>query len=428
MKRFYRFIFVGFCTSFLVLYLAYGKVIKKEEFIINKTKNFTHKAVIYLYDSPILNMYWVKLEKGGYKVSGSISEVRRKLSVFNNYPNCEYLTDLSIDELKDILLKNYGYVYKNIYVKNLNSVVEINKEPFLYNPYRPNINPTTTLNLFEINRQLKRIVKVKLKKDKKVKKLFKSLKESYIKAGYSEKEADRQAKIYIARYIKPEIKKWISEDRLPRELYLVCRRSFVDFNSNETLELHLFPVKLRLKSDKSVEIINIKKGSKDIELTIIFHPEIFTSLKNKRIPLDLITLNPVEIKDRTKHIPENLRKCPHLYIGAIPYYGKNPYKENYQIWLSFVDNGFYLIILPYEATEEYKVYIRLGYYCSYSKKDRISLLNPTGKDFAPLTTIYQEFYNHRDFLNGLNIDKLELKLKFVSPTGYKSKIFKVNIP
>ena len=78
--------------------------------------------------------------------------------------------------------------------------------------------------------------------------------------------------------------------------------------------------------------------------------------------------------------------------------------------------------------EKYKVYVRLGYYCSYSKKDSISLLNPTGKDFAPLTTIYQEFYNHRNFLNGLNIDKLELKLKFVSPTGYKSKIFKINIP
>lgn len=403
------------------------KEIKEIKFTIEETKYYKHTGVIKIYDKPTLNMYWVKLEKGGYKLSGSVSDLKRKLTVLNIIPDCRYLTDLSIHELKELLIKEYGYTFHKIYVKSLNGIVEINKEPFLYNPYRPAINPTTTLSINEINKFINKSVEEKLNTDKNFKKLFEDIKGGFGKAGFSEEEATEKAKLEVSKYIKPNIKKWISEEKLPKKLYLVCRRDFADSKNTEITELRLYPVKLKVKREKSIEILSIKNENKYIEITISFYPEIFSSLKRKQIPLDLITIEPVELTTRPKNLPKRYKTCPHIYIGGILYYGENTYRKNYQMGLYSIDKGFYLNIIPSEPVDKYKVYIRLGYYCTNEKRKKISMLNPVENDFSPLTTIVQEYYTNSKFLKNSNLQKLELKLQFVSPTGYKSDIFTIRI-
>ena len=421
--------FFRFSFFFVIFFysVSYGKVVHSEKFIISKTKFYKNIAVIKLYDKPVLNMYWVKLDKGGYKISGSALNVIDKLTFSNIYPQCKYFTDLSVEELKEILIKEYGYTYERIYVKSLNAIIKLNEEPHLYKPYRLNINPTTTDNLYEINRFLKKVVNERVNTDENLRKRFYKLRETYIKAGFSEEEADRRAKMEVASFINVNIKKWLPENKLPRKLYLVCERSYTDLKMNNILELHLYPVKLSVRSDKSIEILSIKNREKDIEVAISFHPEIAPLFKNKPFPLDLISINPIELRTK-KNLPENLRNCPHVYIGATLYYGENPYMENYQMDLSSINDGFYLNIYTFDPLNSYKVYIKLDYYCAYSKRDKISLLNPTQKDSSSLSSLVQEFYLLKQFIKNANLKELNLDLMFVSPTGYKSDVFKIKIP
>ncbi len=418
---------LNICLSFLVISFSHGKVLKEERFEIEKTKFFKHTGVIKLHDEPVLNMYWVKLEDGGYMLTGSVLEVEKKLTEGTIIPDCRYLTDMSIEELKEILIMEYGHTYYKIYVKSLNAIVEVNKEPFLYNPFRMNINPTVTSNIFEINRYLKRKVEEKLKTDESFKERFEQLKRSFIESGFSESEAERRAKIELAKIIDIKLKKWLPEEKLPKKLYLVCKRGYLDFMNNETTEINLYPVKLSVRREKSIKIISVEKENKDIKVDISFYPN-FVSPSKKQIYLDLITMNPVEVSKKPKLIPEAYKKCPHLYIGGVLYYGENTYRGYYQMGLFPLNNKLYLNLLSYEPLDSYSVYIRLGYYCAYSKKENISLLNPAGSDFSKLTTVYQSFYTHREFLKKSGIESYTFKFKIVSPDGYESDTFSIDLP
>ena len=77
----------------LIFLLSFGfvfaNVVKERKFNIDSRT----RAILKLYDKPIFKMYWVKLEKGGYLLSGDVSPL--------NNLNCSYLTDLSFDEIEE---------------------------------------------------------------------------------------------------------------------------------------------------------------------------------------------------------------------------------------------------------------------------------------------------------------------------------------
>jgi len=57
-------------------------------------------------------------------------------------------------------MKEYGFIDYKVYVRSLNVIVEPNREPVLTKPFNPNINPTITNDVYEINAYLKKSLSI----------------------------------------------------------------------------------------------------------------------------------------------------------------------------------------------------------------------------------------------------------------------------
>ena len=381
----------------LLFSIASGEVIKKVEFDFDRTR-----YLIRLHNSPVYQMFWVKQKEGGYKLAGKAPE------------DCNFLTDMKIDEFVEFLKKEYGYIYNRLPVKSLNAIVRVNAEPFLVEPYSPNINPTITHDLIEINRYFRKNLPTLIQKDPKIRDIYNRFLKNYLEAGLNEKEAKRKALIETAKVIKPKIKKWIPEEKLPKNLFIVCKSSYFDFGKNTDVKKYdIFPVSLSVKKE-GINITKMNKTDKFVELTLSFFPFL---QKNNRIYLDLITINPPKVQ---------IKGCSYAYIGAY-IYPLETYQPEYHYSLESTDEGFYLVIIPYEPVKDIKVRLKLDYYCSKTKKDKISLLNPDKLDKSSLNTYIDLGYSHKKFLKRYGIKKLQLKLQ-IKGDSYSSGIFTLELP
>ncbi|WP_293447473.1 hypothetical protein [Persephonella sp.] len=383
---------------FLLMFIcAEGKIIKKIQFDYARSK-----YIINLHDSPVYQMYWVKLDEGGYKLSGKAPD------------SCRFLTDMDIKEFSQLVKENYGHIYYNVSVRSINAVVMPNKEPILAKPFSPNINPTITQDIYEINSYLKEKVSTLIKKDPKVKERYKRLVDAFMESGFDRKEAERRALIETSKSIKVQIKKWIPDDKLPKNLLLVCNSSYVDITNKDINRYDLYPVTLKVKKGKSIKV-EISKSDKFVELTLSFFPFL---KKNKAVFLDLITENPPSV---------NIKGCKNGYIGVY-IYPVEEYQPDYVSSFQTIDKGFYLSVIPYEPLKDVKVRLKLDYYCSNNKKEKISLLNPEKPDKSPLRSYIDAGYTHKKFLERYGIEKIKLKLKVISTDGYSSDIFSLELP
>ncbi|MDQ7055293.1 MAG: hypothetical protein Q9M89_01815 [Persephonella sp.] len=176
---------------FLLLFLtAFGEVIHFQ--------NGRWKYTVKKLEKPILYMNWVRLSEGGYTLSGDISQV----SSPDKY--CKYLTDFSTEEIKKAI--KIGGVSPFFYVKSINAVVQPESEPFLANPYRPNINPTITTDMYEINSYLKKEVLKAIKTDPHVAEYYSRQLEYFIQSGLPEEKAKKKALMMTAGAVKLRIK------------------------------------------------------------------------------------------------------------------------------------------------------------------------------------------------------------------------------
>ncbi len=383
---------------FLFVFIhAEGKIIKKIQFDYARSK-----YIINLYDSPVYQMYWVKLDEGGYKLSGKAPD------------SCRFLTDMDIKAFSQFVKENYGHIYYNVSVRSINAVVMPNKEPMLAKPFSPNINPTITQNIYEINSYLKKKVSTLIKKDPIVKERYKRFVDAFMESGFDKKEAERRALIETSKSIKVQMKKWIPEDKLPKNLLLVCNSSYVDITNKDIIRYDLYPVALKVKKGKSIKV-EISKSDKFVELTLSFFPFL---KKNKTVFLDLITIDPPAV---------SIKGCKNGYIGAY-IYPVEEYQPDFVSFFQTIDKGFYLSVIPYEHLKDVKVRLKLDYYCSNSKKEKISLLNPEKPDRSPLRSYIDAGYTHKKFLERYGIKKLKLKLKVISADGYSSDIFSLELP
>jgi len=385
---------------FLLAFIhAEGKIIKKIHFDYARSK-----YIINLHDTPVYEMYWVKLNEGGYKLSGKAPD------------NCKFLTDMNINDFAKLVKQNYGHIYYNVSVRSINAVVMPNKEPVLAQPYSPNINPTITQNLYEINSYLKNKVLTLIEKDPKIKERYNRLVDSFLKSGFDRKEAERRALIETSKSIKLRIKKWIPEDKLPKKLFLICQYSFVDPVKNIDINKYeLFPVVLKVKTGNKINISQIHREDKFVQLELSFFPFL---KQNKIVFLDIITIDPPAAE---------IKGCKNGYIGAF-IYPVEEYQPDYVSSFQTADKGFYLSVIPYEPLKEIKVRLKLDYYCSSNKKDKISLLNPEKSDRSPLNNYVYTGYTHEKFLKKYGIKKVKLKLRVISADGYSSDVFTLELP
>ncbi|RUM59604.1 MAG: hypothetical protein DSY53_02350, partial [Persephonella sp.] len=274
--------------SILIFLLSFGivfaNVVKEKKFNIDSRT----RAILKLYDKPVFKMYWVKLEKGGYLLSGDV------------YPldnlNCSYLTDLTFDEIEEFLKNEYGYLH-NIPVKSLKAIVRVNKEPAMANPYNPFINPTVFEDVERFNSYLRKTVKEKLKRDENLKRDFERFKNIYIENGLSEEKATKKAFFRLIPLLKLEPRSWIQEEKLPRKLYLVCNYSFAKVSEDykvqdEWEEYRIYPVILEVRKENYIEIEKLVKKDNYIFLEINFYPIFQRNYRNRVLSLDLITINP----------------------------------------------------------------------------------------------------------------------------------------
>ncbi|SNZ07156.1 hypothetical protein SAMN06265182_0949 [Persephonella hydrogeniphila] len=378
---------------------AWGKVVK-EKTVQDGREIYT----VRLHDSPVIETFWVKLEKGGYMLTGKIEDYR-----------CQTLTDFSFDEIVRTIKKEYGYIRYRLYVKSINAVVLPNKEPFMAEPYNMNINPTITDDLYLINRYLKNKVKELINNNKKFKERFEELKKYYINAGFDSKEAERRAFIKLSKLVKVEIKNWIPEEKLPKKLFMVCS---TDLEEKGLMIRHIYdvyPVRASIKKDRFLEIRKIEKKDNLISVKVSVYPHI--TKETKYVMFDIITVDPVSVKTND---------CKYGYIGAYPYLSEK--QENYSTSLQTMDKGFYLVLMPYETLKDIQFNLKIDFYCSQKKRDKISLLNPEGKDISKLSSSYQMNYSIKRFLEKYGLNSVKLKLEILSPQGYRSGIFEISIP
>ncbi|WP_457627006.1 hypothetical protein [Persephonella sp.] len=368
------------------------------------------KYIIQSFDRPVLRMEWVRLEEGGYMVSGDTSPVDR-----GEPYSCRFLTDFTLEEVIPVVKQTYGFVEYRLYVKSLNAVVELNKTPSLAVPYRPFINPTTVSSVGEMNRILKERFTQKMENDIEFRNRFKQLKEKFIREGLSEETAEREAKKVLIVRIAGNIKRWIPEEKLPRKLHLVCV-----FAGYDKYRLYMYPVELTVKREKTIEIIAVEKTKKDIKITVSFHPGI-DYRKVRAIGLDLITDSPPETGKKAGN-------CRHRYVGGILHAGSRDYTDRYKLGFSSSEKGFFLFLFPAGRVEKAELFIRPGIYCSDKPKKQISLLNPEKGDRAPLNETVQLHYSIENFLKENGLKSIKLRMRIVSPEGYSSDWFTVSIP
>ncbi len=387
----------------LVLLLFYTITFAYEEYTF-KIKGSRSIFVIRVFDKPVLNMEWIKLKKGGYMLSGDVSILGDEAE-----SNCRLLTDFTLEELIEALKKDYGYTY-NIYVKSLNSFVYVNKEPYMAIPLRMNVNLTATQDLFKINQAIKKEFYRRIKEDKSFQDYFNRLKEYFIKDGFDEKKAELLARKEAVKRIKPKLKSWIPEEKLPKKLYLLCQYSPADKKIYK-----LYPVKLSIKKEKTINILSVKKTDKYIKLKLSISPYL---KPNKNFSIDVITINPPEIR---------LSGCNHGYLG-VALYTERQDKDGYQLGLYGLDNGFFLNIYPYKYLNKFEVLLRLSTYCAVEKRDRISVFNPYPDDKSNMNSIVRLDYSHRSFLKEVGLESVSLKFKIISPDGFSSDTISISLP
>ncbi len=384
---------------FLLLFVtAFGEVVHFE--------NNRWKYTIKRLEKPVLHLSWVRLSEGGYMISGDISQALSK----EKY--CKYLTDFSVEEIKKAI--KTGGVSPFFYVKSINAVAVPNDKPFLANPYRPNINPTVTTDIYEINSYLKKEVKKAIKTDSNVAEYYSRQLEYFIQSGLSEEKAKKKALMMTAGVIKLSIKKWIPEKKLPKKLFLVCRSDREEFHTVYTL----YPVRLTVKTGKSIQIQSVEKTDREIKISVRLFPAVNPE-KNRYFAVDVITVSPVKLKSKN---------CPYPYFAFIPYGGKNRYRQDYQVSLQPVDGGFYLVFTPFKVLGSIDIYGRLGIYCSDRKMEKVSMLNPEKNHKASLNNLIRQDYTHSKFLSKIKQKQVNIKVRIVSSDGYSSEVFTLHIP
>ncbi|WP_457624784.1 hypothetical protein [Persephonella sp.] len=378
---------------------VYGKVIKE--------KTVRDGRLVYtvrLHTAPVIKAFWVKLEKGGYMFSGKIEDYR-----------CETLTDFSFDEIVETIKKEYGYIRYRLYVKSINAVVLPNKEPFMAKPFRMNINPTVTDDIYLINRYLKNKLKELIDKDENYRKKFEEYKKYYTDAGFSTEEAERKAFIKLSKIVDVDIKSWIPEEKLPKKLFMVCSTDLEEKGLTIRHIYDVYPVEISVKKDKHIEILKIKKEDTFISVEAYIYPHI--TKETKYLMFDLITLNPIPVK---------AKNCKHGYIGIYPH--PSEYEKEYSDSLQSMDNGFFLVLMPYETVKEIRFKLKIDLYCSTEERKEISLLNPVDKDVSKLSSYYQMNYSIKGFLKRYGLKNIKLKFRIVSPQGYSSDLLELSIP
>ncbi|MDQ7055292.1 MAG: hypothetical protein Q9M89_01810 [Persephonella sp.] len=163
----------------------------------------------------------------------------------------------------------------------------------------------------------------------------------------------------------------------------MCRSDRKEFHTVYTL----YPVKLTVKKEKSIETVSVEKTDRDIKISVRLFPAI-NPQKKPYFAVDVITVSPVRIKNKN---------CPYLYIGFIPYEGKKRYRQEYQVSLQPAEKGFYLVFNPFKVLNHLEIYGRLGIYCSDRKMEKYpcSILKKTTE--LPLTVSYNRITTTENF-------------------------------
>lgn len=369
----FLFIFIIFLLGqgFLPHFLCASTIEKEVSYRVSNNNFIQTQYVVRLYREPFFEMAWVKLKKGGYMLSGILPDFMNPKINFQA-PTCKFLTDMTPEEVLQAVVKEWGYTHRgNIYVKALNAVVELNKEPYLAHPLDLRNNPTE---------------------------------------------------------VKEGQKKWIDVKELPRRLYLLCEKGYVNvvnpdpknYREENYHYLDLYPVKLEIAREGEIKILSVNKvSSSDVEIVFKIYPYV-----EKALYIDIETLNPKEVA---------LKNCPVAYLGGYLYTGPTPnesYREApYTPMLSTgPDKRFYLAIFLPDPQDTFKAYLRLDYYCAKTPKTKISLLNPEEGEKSPLQTSYWLNYTHKRYLQKFGFSKIILKLRLISSEGYYSDPFEISLP
>ncbi len=217
-----------------------------------------------------INMYWLKLDKGGYMLVGDPPE-----------PDCREISDFPVDKLKKAIEKNIKTGKKTLFVKSLNGEIYLGKEPVYDDGKRFHIrglNPTTGITRREYNKLLEI------------------------------KKTDEEE-------FKNLLKNWLPENKLPKKLWLVCKKREFSEKSPKYI-VHVYPLTLSVKKP-DVEIVKIEGSSKYIKMKVLVFP--FFPVKGKKI--SSLNLNPFQ-RDINIGFTITLENPPkinkNIYILPIP--------------------------------------------------------------------------------------------------------------
>ena len=366
-----------------------------------------------------LAMSWIKLREGGYMVSAKIPE-----SLGYEGFVCTHLTDLGAKEIRDLIVKNRSLPGK-LPVRSLNAFVRINKKPHLAFPELYYINPTAG-KYEEVASVLARKTLTAIKRDPGLMERFREYVGEFEKRGLDPVEARREALKLIMASAGIRVSMWLPKEDLPRKLYLYCHRTTYRHDPGTgrrrgISEVRLYPVTLSVVAEGNIRIEKVEVLESDIRLVIrVAYPGRIP----RNLPLDLITVNPPVAEGFSFKGYRFVYAGGYLYQGS----GRDPNRGSYVVMLSNAGKGFYTIISHQGEERTYELYIRLGYYGSKVKRKEISLWNPHPGDSYYTGTLIDEGYSHRKLLKLLGI-KTPAKLTFriVSPEGYESELFEVEI-
>ncbi len=400
-----------FFFVFLFLSIWIYSAVSGEVFSFQIKGGIYKNYVLRVFDKPELKMEWLRLKDGGYVVLGSTDAVDKGIP-----SNCRYLTDLQPNEIIKIMEENYGFIDKKITVRSLNAVVEPNKKPEMADPYMPELNPTEIKDISKWNVILKDQFEKILREDKELRSKYLKMKDQLINNGLDPYEANLEVKKLLFKEIlkKVNIKRWIDERLLPKKLFLLCQ-----FSNYETLFIDLFPVSLSLSEEGKIKVISLTKTETDLKIKIKIN--FFRNRGYIKIPLDVLTLEPKEVK-------KIVNNCSYNYIGLIPHYDGKSDRNGYKLSYFKYNEKYYLFVFIEDEIGFVEFFLRPGLYCGKEVRKVISMLNPVSNDKTNLLEIFQEDYRIEKFMEKVGLEILKINFKITSPEGYNSDKISITIP
>ncbi|GBD30315.1 hypothetical protein HRbin32_01418 [bacterium HR32] len=209
----------------------------------------------------------------------------------------------------------------------------------------------------------------------------------------------------------------IRPESVPQRAWLACLWSVRQSDApDEWLGTHvvdLYPVWLRQRAPRTVEVVGWTALFHDVALHLRLHPAPAES-----VPLDLVVLRPP-------------RPRGDVAVGAYLYYGfdRDPTRPQYAVHLGKGSDGRFYTWLVEPETHDLDLYVRLARCEAPAPLVQLSVWNPPPGVRCDTNTAVQAFYTHAGFLSSLgHSGPLTLMLQVVSPQGWRSVPFSVEVP